>query len=31
MADKETRKYDNAVYDFQKTIEKSPYWGFLLL
>lgn len=31
MADKETRKYDNAVYDFQKIIEKSPYWGFLLL
>lgn len=31
MTNKETRKYNNAVYDFQKIIEKSPYWGFLLL
>ena len=31
MTDKETRKYNNAIYDFQKIIEKSPYWGFLFL
>lgn len=31
MSDKTTRKYNNAIYDFQKVIENSPYWGFLML